>query len=62
MLPGGGGNIGIVTAFEVNLHPAGTVIGGTVICEATDAEGIKLLFHLELSLTLSMHGLAAPDL
>jgi FAD/FMN-containing dehydrogenase len=39
-LRGGGGNFGIATAFEVNLHLGGTVLGGAVFYEATDAERI----------------------
>jgi FAD/FMN-containing dehydrogenase len=39
-LRGGGGNFGVATAFEVNLHPGGTVLGGAVFYEATDAERI----------------------
>jgi len=36
----GGGNFGVATAFEVDLHPAGTVLGGAVFYEAAEAERI----------------------
>lgn len=39
-LRGGGGNFGIATAFEVDLHPGGTILGGVVFYEATEAERI----------------------
>jgi hypothetical protein len=34
-LRGGGGNFGVATAFQFNLHPAGTILGGGVIYPAT---------------------------
>jgi FAD/FMN-containing dehydrogenase len=37
-LRGGGGNFGVVTAFEVDLHPEGMVLGGAVFYAATDAD------------------------
>lgn len=52
-LRGGGGNFGIATAFEVDLHPGGTVLGGIVFYEATEAERI-LKEYARLSVT-------APD-
>ncbi|MBW4693802.1 MAG: FAD-binding oxidoreductase [Lyngbya sp. HA4199-MV5] len=52
-LRGGGGNFGIATAFEVDLHPGGTVLGGIVFYEATEAERI-LKEYARLSV-------AAPD-
>jgi FAD/FMN-containing dehydrogenase len=39
-LRGGGGNFGVATAFEVNLHSVGTILGGAVFYEATEAEHI----------------------
>ena len=36
-LRGGGGNFGVVTAFEVELHPAGMVLGGAILYNAIDA-------------------------
>jgi FAD/FMN-containing dehydrogenase len=39
-LRGGGGNFGIATAFEVDLHPAGIVLGGAVFYEMAEAEAI----------------------
>lgn len=43
-LRGGGGNFGIATAFEVDLHPAGIVLGGPVIYDAVEAETILPLY------------------
>jgi FAD/FMN-containing dehydrogenase len=39
-LRGGGGNFGIATAFEVDLHPAGMVLGGAVFYDVAEAESI----------------------
>jgi FAD/FMN-containing dehydrogenase len=39
-LRGGGGNFGVAMAFEVDLHQGGTILGGAVFYEATEAERI----------------------
>jgi FAD/FMN-containing dehydrogenase len=39
-LRGGGGNFGIATSFEVDLHPAGIVLGGAVFYEMVEAASI----------------------
>ena len=37
---GGGGNAGIATAFELQLHPAGTILGGAVFYAAADGQTV----------------------
>jgi FAD/FMN-containing dehydrogenase len=44
---GGGGNFGVVTSFEFQLHPVGTVIGGPVFYEIGAARE-ALAFYREL--------------
>ena len=45
-LRGGGGNFGIVTNFEYDLHPVGReIIGGAVAWRADDAAGVLDLFR-----------------
>jgi FAD/FMN-containing dehydrogenase len=50
---GGGGNFGIATAFEVELHPAGIIIGGAVVYDAAEAETILQAYV--------RHAAQAPD-
>jgi FAD/FMN-containing dehydrogenase len=50
---GGGGNFGIVTSFEYQLHPVGPVLGGVVIHPFAQAKAV-LQFHREFTRT-------APD-
>jgi FAD/FMN-containing dehydrogenase len=52
-LRGGGGNFGIATAFEVDLHPGGIVLGGAVFYEITEAEAILREY--------ARYAAAAPD-
>ena len=52
-LRGGGGNFGIATAFEVDLHPAGIVLGGAVFYEMAEAEAILREY--------SRYALTAPE-
>ena len=52
-LRGGGGNFGIATSFEVEVHPAGIVLGGTVFYEITEAETVLR--------TYARYALVAPD-
>ena len=41
---GGGGNFGIVTAFEVALHPVSTVFAGDIVFESTDPRQLLRAF------------------
>lgn len=50
---GGGGNFGVVVAFEVDLHPGGAVLGGAIFYDAAEVAQI-LAGYLR-------YALAAPD-
>ena len=39
-LRGGGGNFGVVTSMEFQLHPVGTIIGGPMLFDYEDAEAV----------------------
>jgi FAD/FMN-containing dehydrogenase len=52
-LRGGGGNFGVATAFEVDLHLAGMVLGGAVFYDAAEAENILQAY--------ARHAASAPD-
>jgi FAD/FMN-containing dehydrogenase len=52
-LRGGGGNFGIATAFEVDIDPAGIVLGGAVFYEMAEAEKILQKY--------ARYAAAAPD-
>ena len=41
---GGGGNFGIATAFEVELHPAGMIYGGAIFYDAREAANVLPAF------------------
>ncbi len=44
-LRGGGGNFGIVTAFEFRLHPVGLVLGGTLVHPLSRARDVLRLYR-----------------
>jgi FAD/FMN-containing dehydrogenase len=45
-LRGGGGNFGVVTAFEFRLHSVGpTVLAGPILWDATDAREVLRLYR-----------------
>ncbi len=44
-LRGGGGNFGVVTAFEYQLHPVGPVLGGMVVYPLSRARSILELYR-----------------
>ena len=50
---GGGGNFGIATMFEVELHPAGMVYGGAIFYDASEAANVLPAF--------ARYAASAPD-
>lgn len=44
-LRGGGGNFGVVTAFEFELHECDTIVGGPLFYEVDDAEAVLQLYR-----------------
>jgi FAD/FMN-containing dehydrogenase len=44
-LRGGGGNFGIVTSFEYQLHPVGTLLAGMVIHPMENAREVLIFYH-----------------
>ncbi|HEU4784249.1 MAG TPA: FAD-binding oxidoreductase [Ktedonobacterales bacterium] len=50
---GGGGNFGVATSFEVELHPAGMVYGGAIFYDARDAASVLPAY--------ARYAAAAPD-
>ena len=65
-LRGGGGNFGVVTAFQYQLHPVATILGGLVIHPRTAARDV-IRFHRDFiteapeELTSYVGLLTAPD-
>ncbi|MEX2586774.1 MAG: FAD-binding oxidoreductase [Actinomycetota bacterium] len=43
-LRGGGGNFGVVTSMEFQLHPVGTIVGGPLFYEVEDAPAVMALY------------------
>jgi FAD/FMN-containing dehydrogenase len=50
-LRGGGGNFGVVTAFDYRLHPLGTILGGMVAHPVSQARSV-LQFYRDLTCTM----------
>jgi FAD/FMN-containing dehydrogenase len=50
---GGGGNFGVATSFEVELHPAGMVYGGAIFYDASEAATVLPAF--------ARYAVSAPD-
>jgi FAD/FMN-containing dehydrogenase len=44
-LRGGGGNFGVVTSMEFQLHPVGTIVGGPLLYEYEDAETVMRFYR-----------------
>ena len=51
-LRGGGGNFGVVTSFEYQLHPIGPMITGGLIAHPIDAAGDLLRFYRDYTADL----------
>ncbi|HEX2150011.1 MAG TPA: FAD-binding oxidoreductase [Actinomycetota bacterium] len=44
-LRGGGGNFGVVTSMEFQLHPVDTIVGGPIFYEAEDAQAVMAVYN-----------------
>ena len=65
-LQGGGGNFGVVTAFEYQLHPLGTILGGMVVHPLSRAREVLHFYRdwtqsLPDELTAACAVLTGPD-
>jgi hypothetical protein len=65
-LRGGGGNFGVVTAFDYQLHPLGTILGGMVVHPLSRARSVLQFFRdftheLPDELTAACAMLITPD-
>ena len=65
-LRGGGGNFGVVTAFDYQLHPLGTILGGMVVHPLSRARSVLQFYRdftaeLPDELTAACAMLTTPD-